>query len=48
MAYLRDGNIDTIDCKKPYLDASLETLIKQDIKYRGPLKAEQGESHKHP
>lgn len=48
MAYLRDGNIDTIDCKKQYLDASLETLIKQDIKYRGPLKAEQGESHKHP
>jgi len=38
MAYLRDGNFDTIDCKKPYLDASLETLVKQDIKYRGPFK----------
>ena len=48
MAYLRDGNIDTIDCKKQYLDASLETLIKQDIKYRGPLKMEQVESHKYP
>ena len=34
MAYVRDGNIDNVDCKKPYLDAALETLIKQDIKYR--------------
>ncbi len=36
MAFLRDGNIETIDCKKPYLDAALETLIRQDIKYRKP------------
>jgi uncharacterized protein len=34
MAYVRDGNIDKIDCKKEYFDASLETLLKQDIKYR--------------
>ncbi len=34
MSYVRDGNIDNVDCKKPYLDAALETLIKQDIKYR--------------
>src|SRR3972149_158401 len=34
MAYLRDGNIDKLDCKKEYFDASLETLLKQDIRYR--------------
>ncbi|MBI5232848.1 MAG: geopeptide radical SAM maturase [Deltaproteobacteria bacterium] len=35
MAYVRDGNIDNPDCKRPYLDASLEGLVKQDIKYSG-------------
>ncbi len=34
MSYVRDGNIDSVDCQKPYLDAALETLIKQDIRYR--------------
>lgn len=34
MSYVRDGNIDIVDCQKPYLDAALETLIKQDLKYR--------------
>ncbi len=34
MAYIRDGSIDNTDCKRPYFDATLETLIKQDIKYR--------------
>ena len=34
MSYARDGNMDRVDCRKPYLDAVLETLIKQDIKYR--------------
>jgi uncharacterized protein len=33
MKLLRDGNIDDIDCRKPYLDATLETFIKQDVKY---------------
>jgi len=33
MKFVRDGNIDTVDCQKPYLDASLETLVEQDIKY---------------
>jgi len=33
MALLRDGKIDALDCKKDYLDASLEGLIKQDIKF---------------
>ena len=34
MAYVRDGNIDKLDCKKEYFDAALETLLKQDIRYR--------------
>lgn len=34
MKYLRDGNIEGVDCKKPYLDATLETFLMQDIKYR--------------
>ncbi len=34
MTFIRDGNIDTVDCQKAYLDASLETLVKQDIKYK--------------
>ncbi len=34
MSYVRDGNIDQVDCKKPYYDAVLETMLKQDIKYR--------------
>jgi len=33
MTFIRDGNIDALDCQKDYLDASLETLIKQEIKY---------------
>lgn len=32
--FLRNGRIDAIDCKKPYLDAQLETLVKQDIQYQ--------------
>jgi uncharacterized protein len=38
MKFLRDGRIDDVDCRKPYLDATLEACIKQDIKYR--LKAD--------
>ncbi|MBI5674547.1 MAG: geopeptide radical SAM maturase [Nitrospirae bacterium] len=33
MKLLRDGQIDGVDCKKPYLDATLEAFILQDIKY---------------
>lgn len=33
MTYMRNGSIDKVDCKKAYLDTTLETLIKQDIKY---------------
>ena len=34
MTFVRDGNINRVDCQKAYLDASLETSVKQDIKYR--------------
>ena len=34
MTFLRNGNIDQLDCQKDYLDATLETLIKQDIQCR--------------
>ncbi len=34
MKYIRDGNMNGVDCKKPYLDATLEAVVKQDIKYR--------------
>jgi len=38
MKYARDGNIDKPDCKRPYFDAALETLIRQEIKYRNVMK----------
>ncbi len=34
MTFLRDGNIDGLDCRKHYLDNILESIIKQDIEYR--------------
>lgn len=34
MTYIRQGEIDGIDCKKTYFDASLEKLVKMDVKYR--------------
>jgi len=34
MTFIRDGKIDRVDCQKAYLDASLETLVKQEITYR--------------
>lgn len=33
MTFLRDGNVEALDCQKEYLDASLETMIKQEIRY---------------
>jgi len=33
MRILKTGKIDDVDCRKPYLDATLETFIKQEIKY---------------
>jgi uncharacterized protein len=34
MAYVRDGHINNTDCKRRHYDASLEAMIRQDIKYR--------------
>jgi uncharacterized protein len=34
MKYVRDGDISDVDCKKAYYDVALETLIKQEVKYR--------------
>ena len=33
MKLIREGNMNGVDCKKPYFDACLETLVKQDIRY---------------
>jgi len=30
---VRDGKMNGVDCKKPYLDATLRALVMQDIKY---------------
>ncbi len=30
---LRDGSIDDVECRRSYLDSSLETLLLQDLKY---------------
>ncbi len=34
MQLVRDGKIGGLDCKKPYLDATLEALVRQDVQYR--------------
>lgn len=34
MKLLRDGNMNGVDCKKPYLDATLEAAVRQDIRYK--------------
>lgn len=33
IAYVREGNIGAVDCRKDYLDERLETLVKQDARY---------------
>ncbi len=33
MKLIRDGSMEGVDCKKPFFDAALETLVKQDIRY---------------
>ncbi len=33
MTFLRDGNVDSIDCQKDFLDKTLETMVKQEIRY---------------
>ncbi len=34
MAYQRDGHMADVDCKKPFLDATLESMLLQDLCYR--------------
>jgi hypothetical protein len=31
--FIRDGDMNGVDCKKPYFDAALESLVKQDIRF---------------
>lgn len=37
VSFLRDGKIGALECRKPYLDAALETLVKQDARYATKL-----------
>ena len=34
MAYQRDGHMGKVDCRKPFLDATLEKMLLQDLQYR--------------
>jgi uncharacterized protein len=43
LTLLRSGRIDSVDCRRAYLDRTLEELVRQDLKYqprKGRLKAE--------
>ncbi|HTR45689.1 MAG TPA: geopeptide radical SAM maturase, partial [Thermodesulfovibrionales bacterium] len=33
MKLVRDGDMNGVDCKKPYFDAALESLVRQDIRF---------------
>ncbi|HWR89303.1 MAG TPA: geopeptide radical SAM maturase [Dissulfurispiraceae bacterium] len=33
MKFLRDGRVDNVDCRKDYLDATLQAFIEQEIRY---------------
>ncbi len=33
MKLVREGTMDGVDCKRPFYDATLEALVKQDMKY---------------
>ena len=34
--FIRDGDMNGVDCKKPYFDAALESLVKQDMRFASP------------
>ena len=34
ISYIRDGDLDKLDCQKSFLDKNLEAFIKQDLKYK--------------
>jgi uncharacterized protein len=33
MSYLKEGGINAVDCRRPYFDAALETLVNQEIEF---------------
>jgi uncharacterized protein len=33
LTFVRDGDVNALDCQKTFLDATLETMIMQEIKY---------------
>lgn len=33
LKFVREGHMNGVDCKKPYFDATLEALVKQDMRY---------------
>ena len=37
LTFIQNGTIDPLDCRKDYLDATLETFIKQEVKYRAKV-----------
>ena len=41
MKLLQEGSMEGIDCKKPYFDAALESLVLQDIKYANQMQNKQ-------
>jgi uncharacterized protein len=38
MTYVRDGKLGRPDCKRPHFEATLETFVKQDVKFRRAAK----------
>ncbi len=34
MAFQRDGHMATVDCKKPFFDATLPEMLRQELRYR--------------
>jgi len=36
MAFQRDGHMAKVDCRQDYLDATLEAMLLQDVRYRHP------------
>lgn len=37
MKLIRDGNMEGVDCQKPFFDATLEAFVLQDIAYSGQM-----------
>jgi len=37
MKFIRDGNVEGVDCRKDFFDATLEAFVLQDISYSGQM-----------